>query len=122
MDILSKISIRFQALLLVFYYLFFGLFYEHIFGLKSGFPAIVFIIFSAFLPALVTGRIFRELSNSSGPETTVSSIYSSDLAGSALGFIAMTGIAIPVFGIQVSVYLLSGFVFTGFLLATIRNK
>jgi len=118
----SKFSVRVTGLILFVYYLFFGLFYDSIFALKSGFPAIAFLIFSAFIPALFTGCIFREITGTSEGLSAPSGVYSSDLAGSALGFILMTGIAIPAFGIQVSVFLLSGLIFAGFMLGTIRNK
>lgn len=121
-SLLSKFSVRVKGLIIIVYYLSFGLFYNSIFDIKSGFPAIAFIIFSAFLPALFTGCIFRELTGTSEGLSTPSGVYSSDLAGSALGFIVMTGIAIPAFGIQVSVFLLSGLIFAGFLFGTLRNK
>ncbi len=119
--LISKFSVRVQGLILIFYYLFFGLFYNSIFALKSGFSAIAFLIFSAFVPALFTGRIFREITGKSEGLSAPSGVYSSDLAGSALGFILMTGIAIPAFGIQASVFLMSGLIFAGFLLGTLRN-
>lgn len=119
--LISKFSVRVQGLILIFYYLFFGLFYNSIFVLKSGFSAIAFLIFSAFVPALFTGRIFREITGKSEGLSAPSGVYSSDLAGSALGFILMTGIAIPAFGIQASVFLMSGLIFAGFLLGTLRN-
>lgn len=119
--LISKFSVRGQGLILIFYYLFFGLFYNSIFVLKSGFFAIAFLIFSAFVPALFTGRIFREITGKSEGLSAPSGVYSSDLAGSALGFILMTGIAIPAFGIQASVFLMSGLIFAGFLLGTLRN-
>jgi predicted membrane-bound spermidine synthase len=119
---LRKISVRFQVLVIMAYYLVFGLLYNYIITLESGLPAIVLIIFSVFIPALFTGRLFRELTRTSEGQIATSAIYSSDLAGSALGFIVMTGIAVPSFGIQVSVFILSGLIFAGFLLATISNK
>jgi hypothetical protein len=53
---------------------------------------------------------------------TISSVYSADLAGSALGFILVTGVAIPVLGIQTSIFLLSSLIFAGLLFGTIGNK
>ena len=43
-------------------------------------------------------------------------------AGSALGFILVTGVAIPVIGIQSSIFLLSSLIFAGLLFGTIGNK
>jgi hypothetical protein len=53
---------------------------------------------------------------------TSSVIYSADLAGSALGFIIISGVMVPLFGIQVSVYLLSVLIFAGILFGTTNNK
>jgi hypothetical protein len=75
-----------------------------------------------FLPALYTGRIFRELTMNTEGTATSSAIYSADLAGSAFGFIIISGFIVPAFGIQVSIFLLSGLIFAGFLLGTIKNK
>jgi hypothetical protein len=80
------------------------------------------IILTAFLPALLTGRIFRELTAQSNEMKLISSVYSADLAGSALGFILVTGAAIPVLGIQSSIFLLSSLIFAGLLFGTIGNK
>jgi hypothetical protein len=54
--------------------------------------------------------------------STASSVYSADLAGSALGFILVTGVAIPIFGIKTSIFLLASLIFTGLLFGTVRNK
>jgi hypothetical protein len=80
------------------------------------------IILSGFLPALITGRIFRQLTLKTEGISDSPSIYSADLAGSAFGFIFISGFAVPVFGIQGSVFLLSLMIFGGILFGTIRNK
>jgi hypothetical protein len=76
---------------------------------------------SGILPALFTGSIFRELTIGKDGLATSPAIYSADLAGSAFGFIFISGIIIPAFGIRISIFLLSAMVFTGILIWTISN-
>ncbi|MEI6048122.1 MAG: hypothetical protein WCS03_04425 [Bacteroidota bacterium] len=119
---LNFFSVRNKGLGLVAFYVGFGLIYNHILAINSLLPAIGLIIISVFLPALITGQIFRELTIKTEGTSIMAAIYSADLAGSAFGFIVISGFAVPTFGIQVSIFLLSALIFAGFLFATIRNK
>jgi spermidine synthase len=109
------------GILLLLMYLLTGLLYNSITGIKHDI-SVGLIILTAFLPAILTGRIFRELTAKSNEMAAISSVYSADLAGSALGFILVTGVAIPVLGIQISIFLLSALIFAGLLFGTIGNK
>ncbi|MCX6254207.1 MAG: hypothetical protein NTV31_06985, partial [Bacteroidia bacterium] len=120
--LLNSFSFRIKGIILLVFYSGFGLIYNYILALRSGLPAICLIILSAFLPALLTGHIFRELTMKTEGTQISSAIYSADLAGSAFGFILMSGVAIPAFGIKVSIFLLSSLIFAGFLFGIIRNK
>ena len=120
--LLNSFSFRIKGIILMGFYTGIGLIYNYLLALKSGLPAVSLIIFSAFLPALFTGHFFRELTMKPAGSTTSSAIYSADLAGSAFGFIFMSGFAVPAFGIKVSIFLLSSLIFAGFLFGTIRNK
>ena len=80
------------------------------------------ILLSGFIPALITGRIFRELTLKTKGFTDSPSIYSADLAGSAFGFIFISGycdtcIRDSGFGV-----FFGSIVFGGILFGTIRNK
>lgn len=119
---LNSFSVRNIGVILVGFYVGFGLIYNYMLALKSGLPAVGLIILSVFLPALITGHLFRELTMKPEGSVTSSAIYSADLAGSAFGFILMSGFAVPAFGIKVSIFLLSSLIFAGFLFGTIRNK
>jgi hypothetical protein len=81
----------------------------------------VIILILSLIPAFLTGRIFRIMTEKSGPRSA-SAVYSADMAGAAMGFIAVSGIAIPLLGIRVTLFLLSALIFAGFLFGTIRNK
>jgi hypothetical protein len=120
--ILNTISLRNKVIFLLIFYTIFGYSYNYILEPRSGILSVIVMISVAFFPALITGRVFRELNIISEGISASPSIYSADLAGSALGFIFISGFAVPVFGIQVSVYLLSGLIFGGILFGTIDNK
>jgi hypothetical protein len=62
------------------------------------------------------------MTKSVSDESNPSSVYSADLAGSALGFILISGILIPLLGIKVSLFFLSVMIFAGILFGTNRNK
>ena len=96
--------------------------YNSVIGLKYDIPALGLIVLAAFLPALLTGRLFHELTASRSRKTGASAVYSADLAGSAFGFILITGLAIPALGIKTSIFLLSALIFAGVLFGTVRNK
>ncbi len=119
---LKSFSLRTKSIVLLGYYIGFGLIYNYMLELKTGLSAVVLIILSVFLPALYTGHIFRELTMKKEGSESSAVIYSADLTGSAFGFILISGFALPAFGIQVSIFILSALIFSGFLFATVRNK
>jgi predicted membrane-bound spermidine synthase len=118
----NTISIKIKVISLILFYVIFGFLYNNMTELKSGFTATGLIMVSGFLPALLTGSIFRELTLNEEGLLNAPAIYSADLAGSALGFIIISGLSIPLFGIQVSVFLLSVLILAGILLGTSGNK
>jgi predicted membrane-bound spermidine synthase len=122
LSFLNSLSFRLKGYLLMGFYIGIGLIFSYIITINNSLIAVVFLIFSVFLPALLTGHLFREFTNKTDQITKTSSIYSADLVGSAFGFILVSGIAIPVFGIKVSIYLLSSLIFAGILFGTVRNK
>jgi spermidine synthase len=115
-------TIRNRVIFLIMFYIVFGLFYDNILDIKSSVPAVILIMISGFIPALFTGHLFRELTAKADGLSGTPAIYSADLAGSAFGFILVTGFAVPLLGIKVSVYLLAALVLGGILFGTIRNK
>jgi spermidine synthase len=120
--ILNKLSPIKTGLILLLLYVLIGLFFNLLTGLKYEFPALFLIIISAFLPALLTGKLFHELTADNGQSSLTSRVYSADLAGSAMGFILVTGVSIPVAGIRNSIFLLSALILTGVLFGTNNNK
>jgi len=119
---LSLFPNRIKGLILLLFYVSIGLIYNNMLALKNGVSGLLLIVISAFLPAFFTGHLFRELTINREGSTLTSKVYSADLAGSAFGFIFISGVAVPAFGIKVSIFLLSLLIFAGILFGTIRNK
>ncbi len=119
---LSGISLKYKGALLMIFYLLMALLYNQIMQIESKTIAVVIILVLSFVPAFFTGNIFKELTINNEGNTMVSRVYSADLSGSALGFIAVSILAVPVFGIILTLYFLAIFVFIGFLFGTIINK
>jgi spermidine synthase len=102
-------------LILSAFYLMFGFAYNKILTIQYGFPAMILLVVSSFIPAMFTGHLFRSLTRGAGGRDTTPAVYSADLTGSAFGFIITAAIVVPAFGIKISLYLLAGIVFAGFL-------
>ena len=119
---LNPLPLKIKALILIVYYTCAALCFNFILGLEGIFGTIFLIIISIILPSLLTGNIFRDLTISGENRSTPSLTYSADLAGSALGFILISGIAIPYLGIRNSIFLLAILILTGILFGTNRNK
>jgi spermidine synthase len=120
--LLNTISLRNKVIFQILFYIIFALSYKYMLDIKSGLLSVAVILLSGFLPALITGRIFSELTLRTKGFTDSPSIYSADLAGSAFGFIFISGIAIPVFGIQASVFFLAVLLFGGILFGRISSN
>jgi len=120
--LLNTISFRNKVIILILFYIIFGATYNYIVLIKSSALSVFLIVLSGFIPALITGRIFRELTFMPEGVSDSPLVYSADLAGSAFGFIVITGFAVPLLGIQTSIFILSVLIFSGMLFGTIRNK
>jgi spermidine synthase len=120
--LLNTISLRNKVIFQILFYIIFGATYNYMVLIKSSVLSVVLILLSGFIPALITGRIFRELTIKVEGITESPLIYSADLAGSAFGFIFISGFSVPLLGIKSSIFILSALIFTGILFGTIRNK
>ncbi len=71
-------------------------------------PLIYFItLILIFIPGYITGYIYMVLTTTERPGKTASGIYSSELLGASLGFLAVTGLLVPVIGIKNTFYILA---------------
>ncbi len=118
---MDRIPLKIKALALVVYYVIIALIINFLLTTGTLTAAIFIIIFSILLPSFLTGHIFRSLTFTDNDGSVSAITYGADLAGSALGFIILSGVAVPVLGIKVSIFLLSGLIFAGILLGTNRN-
>jgi spermidine synthase len=120
--ILNSLTLRIKSIVLVLFYLATGLLANPITEMRSAFLVTILLVSITFIPSIITGHMFRILTL--GPENNPdsSAVYSADLAGSALGFILISGLIIPTLGIRSSIFILAALVFTGFLSCSTGNK
>ncbi len=78
-----------------------------------------FILIFLFAAGFLTGRIYRALT-SSGAQGTTGAVYASDLAGSALGYLTVSTILVPLAGITNVSFILSAFILvTGIIVSVV---
>ena len=114
-------NVRYTAFILTCFYIFTGIVYPLFLEINSRFLALLLLCCLVFIPAFFTGMIFRNLTTQTG-DREVRKIYSSDLSGSALGFIIISIFVIPYFGTSVTVILLGLLVLTGITADLIINR
>ena len=111
-----------KVLLLILFYAIAGFFNERIIAINGHFMFTGLLILSGFLPAVITGSFFRDLTTFDIINSDSSRVYSADLSGSALGFIAFSGLAVPLLGISKSLLILPVLILSGFLFTSISKK
>lgn len=111
----EKISLRIKSIFLIIFYAVFGLLFIYLIKMKSGILSVVILLIAAFIPGMLTGSIFRELTTKAESIIQTARVYNADLAGSALGFIIISGVAVPVLGIRASVFMIALLIFAGFI-------
>jgi len=119
---LERWTIAPKAALLIIIYTVLGLIAGTIIAMEKRFAVTVILILSGFLPAVVTGSIFRALTSGRTGNSNTAGIYSADLSGSAIGFIAFSGLGVPLFGISRSLFFLPILVLAGFLFSLTGRK
>jgi spermidine synthase len=107
--------------ILILFYLITGMLTDKLLNINSLILEIIMILILSLIPSFLTGRMFRIMTEKRGTGSA-SMVYSSDMAGAALGFIAVSGFAIPLLGIRVTLLLLAALIFGGFLFGTISDK
>jgi spermidine synthase len=117
----DRVSLRIKSIVLILFYTVFGLMFKYLINMKGGIPSTGILLISAFIPGMLTGNIFRNLTMKSVSTDETSRIYNADLAGSALGFILISGIAVPVLGISASVFIIASLILAG-LISTMATK
>jgi spermidine synthase len=115
--LLNSLSVMVKSLILASSYLMSGLLVAGITEIKSLHIVTMLLMLSAFIPSLLTGHLFRIFTLQSGSEadSVTSAVYTADLAGSALGFILISGLIVPALGIRAGMFTISAMVITGFI-------
>ncbi len=119
----GRMDIRIRGVILLAFYLSGAFAFEALTGARI--PAIVtitLVMILTFIPAFLTGSIFRTLTSGRDGISVVHSVYSADLAGSALGFILVSGVLVPLCGLKPSMWILGSFIFASMVIGTVRNK
>jgi hypothetical protein len=120
--VLKNRPVGLKVLPLIAFYVIMGITTGRIMTMDGPLIVVGLLILSGFIPSLITGSFFRELTSTGNSELNPSAVYSADLAGSAMGFIVFSGLAVPLLGITLSIFLLPLLIFIGFLTASISNK
>lgn len=120
---LKKLDVRYRGLLLLAFYLTGAFAFGGLTGARLSTPVIIILIMMlSFIPALLTGSIFRSLTSYKNGSSGVHSVYGADLAGSALGFILVSGLLIPLCGIKQAMWITAILIFASLVVATVGNK
>lgn len=119
---LNSLSLNTKAFFLLIYYVIIAFSYDSLTALNGAVIISLVIITSVLIPSFMTGHLFRVLTSPSNNRTSPGMTYSADLAGSAMGFILVTGVTVPLLGIRVSIFFISLLILIGILFGTNRNK
>jgi hypothetical protein len=119
---LKKLTPVMTGVALIIIYLLSGFSADYILTLFNKSFIFIIILIMAIVPSFFTGHLYRELVINGRNFNSPSEIYGSDLAGSALGFIIVSAISVPVLGLTITIILLSALIFAGLLLGTTVNK
>lgn len=121
-DFLKKPSLKLKSVFLLVFYLFAATSFGYILQLSGTFLPVIFILILVFLPSYLTGHIFNELTLNQRSVSTAGSTYGADLIGSASGFVLMSVIMVPAFGIMISIISLALLIFTGIIFGTVSGS
>jgi hypothetical protein len=120
--VMKKFSVKIKSLLLIVFYFLSAIVFSRITSIFSMTEVLFIIFISSLIPSFLTGNIFRDLTMADTGGLTASEVYSADLAGSALGFIIITGVAVPLLGIRLSIFFLALMILTGIMFGAKSDK
>jgi len=108
--------------ILLLFYLFTFIIFNKIIVLNSIFAGILLFLVLSFIPSFFTGSLFKVMTEGKGENSGPSGVYGSDLAGSSLGFIAISGITIPLAGTAGTLLIISALILIGLIFAMFCRK
>lgn len=109
-------------LIMAAFYILVYLINDYLASIESGVLYTGIILLLCFIPSFLAGNLFRILSEDRNTNTTASGVYGSDLAGSALGFITVSALLLPLAGSGTTLLTFAGITITAFIFALIRSK
>jgi hypothetical protein len=115
-------TITIISFILVLFYFCTGLILSNIPETANYLISLIMLLILIFIPAALTGQLFNLMTTRKESLSDPAPVYSADLSGSALGFVIVSGVAIPALGIRLTIILLSALIFTALLFGSIRNK
>jgi spermidine synthase len=118
----SNHSIKHIIIALAIFYVLAGFLIIPLTEIRSGKFAAAILLAASLLPSFLTGIIFRNITNNNPAGSSTASVYSSDLMGSAFGFMVVSAVMVPMLGIPVSLFILSGLILASLLFGTKANK
>jgi spermidine synthase len=116
------ITLKVKVILVAAFYILTGLFYNDILSVRSMFVSVIIVVVLSLFPSFATGHFFRILTSGDDDGKITAPVYSADLAGSAMGFILITGILIPLSGMRTSIFILAAIILAGILFGSTSNK
>jgi len=118
----EKKHVKYSMLILLTFYLITGVIINRIILMNSPAVAVAILLVISLIPSFITGSIFKVMTETESANQTPAGVYSSDLAGSALGFIAISGVTVPLAGSLNTMLIISGLIFIGFIFALMFQK
>jgi hypothetical protein len=95
---------------------------DHLLLINNSRLASIILLLILFVPSFLTGALFRKLTYNDSEGSYSQAVYSSDLAGSATGFIMTAGLLIPLLGIKFALLLLAVLNLSAFLFGLKPDK
>ena len=110
---LRSLSLRVKSLGLLLFYILTAMSFSFILQIRGIIIPVMLILIFTIPPAYLTGHIFNELTIHQKSDSAPGSTYSADLLGSASGFILISVVMVPAFGIMISIISLALLIFAG---------
>jgi len=117
---ISSLSLRLKSFCLLLFYVLTALSFNLILQMRGIIIPVLLILILTLIPSYLTGHIFNELTMQNKSDPAPGNTYTADLLGSASGFILISIIMVPAFGIMISIISLAMLIFTGIILGKMQ--
>ncbi len=114
-------SLKLSALLLTALYTVTGLSAPLLVTSAPG-PVMIFMFIALPLAGFLTGAVYRILTNSAAGDTTTGRVYAADLAGSALGYLIVATLLVPLAGTANACFILAAVILASGIVASVVIK